>query len=117
MSLLRSSPVARFSIISLLTMAMLAAALGAVLQRRIDDRALASAAETSAVVGELAVRRFVPPGELRTGLTPRTVKLLDDHLRSTTLRKIGIEEVSVFGADRRLLYSSNGEDLGKVEPP
>ena len=64
---LRRSLVARFSVVSLLTMAALAALLGVVLQRRIADRALDSAARTAGVIGEIAVRRYIPRHEFDPG--------------------------------------------------
>jgi diguanylate cyclase (GGDEF)-like protein len=113
MAALRQSPVARFSVISLVTMAALAAVLGVVLQRRIDDRALESAASSSAVLGELAVRRYVTPGELASSsLGASTIEELDDHLRTAALRDIGVQKVKVFDGARRLVYSTARGKVG-----
>lgn len=116
MAALRRSPVARFSLITLLTMTVLAVVLGGMLERRIGDRALASAADTAGVLGEIAVRRYVSPRELRSDLQQSTVRQLDEHLQSGALREIGVKKVKVFDEHRTLVYSDDGEDIGTIAP-
>ena len=116
MAALRRSPVARFSTITLLTMSVLAVVLGGMLERRIADRALESASDTAVVLGEIAVRRYISPRELRTELQASTIRQLDEHLRNGALREIGVKKVKVFDPRRALVYSDHGEDVGSNRP-
>jgi diguanylate cyclase (GGDEF)-like protein len=117
MAALRRSPVALFSAVSLVSITVLTVVLGYMLQGRIADRALESAAATSGVIGELAVRRYVTPRELRTKLSKASVAELDEHLQSRELRAIGIQKVKVFDTRRALVYSNDGTGVGDVAPP
>jgi diguanylate cyclase (GGDEF)-like protein len=116
MSFLRRSPVARFSVVSLVTMAALAALLGVLLQRRIADRALDSAARTSAVIGEIAVRRYIPRHEYAQGLSFGTELRLDEHLQGQDLKELGVAKVKVFNTRRELIYTNTGEVGGRPAP-
>jgi diguanylate cyclase len=116
MSFLRRSPVARFSVVSLVTMASLAALLGVLLQRRIADRALDSAARTSGVIGEIAVRRYIPRHEFSEGLSFGTELRLDEHLQGPDLHQLGVEKVKIFNARREMIYTNTGEIGGRPAP-
>jgi diguanylate cyclase (GGDEF)-like protein len=116
MGFLRRSPVARFSVVSLVTMAALAAMLGVLLQRRIADRALESAARTAGVLGEIAVRRYIPRHEFDAGLSFGTELKLDDHLQGPGLREVGVEKVKVFNRRRELIYTNDGTIGGRPAP-
>ncbi|HWT94995.1 MAG TPA: EAL domain-containing protein [Solirubrobacteraceae bacterium] len=118
MDAVRRSPVAVFSVVSLVTMASLAAVLGFVLQDRIRARALDNAADKAGLLGEIAVRRYIPEGELRGGrISYQTTVHLDDHLQGGQLASLGVKEVEVFNPKRELVYSSAGEPVGNPEPP
>jgi diguanylate cyclase (GGDEF)-like protein len=108
MPLLRRSPVATFSVVSLVTMALLAAVLGVVLQRRIADRALDNAASTAGILGEIAVRRYIPSEELDEGLSFGTEMRLDEHLQGPQLERLGVEKVKVFNRRREMVYANDG---------
>jgi diguanylate cyclase len=116
MAFLRRSPVARFSVVSLVTMAALAALLGVLLQRRIADRALDSAARTAGVLGEIAVRRYIPRHEFAAGLSYGTELKLDDHLQGPGLREVGVEKVKVFNRRREMIYTNDGSLGGRPAP-
>ena len=118
MDVVRRSPVATFSVVSLVTMAALAAVLGIVLTDRIEDRALDGAAAKAGILGEIAVRRYIPQAELTTGrISFGTEAHLDENLQGGQLAELGVKEVEVFNAMRELVYSSTGEIAGNPEPP
>jgi diguanylate cyclase len=116
MPLLRRSPVALFSVVSLVTMAVLAVVLGVVLQGRIADRALDNAASTAGILGEIAVRRYIPPHELDGGLSFGTELRLAEHLQGPELERLGVEKVKVFNLRRELVYSNDGRADGRPAP-
>jgi diguanylate cyclase (GGDEF)-like protein len=116
MPVLRRSPVAAFSVVSLVTMAVLAVVLGMVLQGRIADRALDNAASTAGILGEIALRRYIPPHELESGLSFGTELRLDEHLQGPELQRLGVEKVKIFNRRREMIYANDGRVNGRPAP-
>jgi diguanylate cyclase (GGDEF)-like protein len=113
-SLLRS-PVARFSLISLVVMAALGAALGVTLQGRINQRALDGTARTVKILGEV-VETHMTPAELGRGLRPATLRTLANEFGGDELRRSGVDRVKIFDAERVMVYSNDGEGIGRPAP-
>ena len=70
MKLRQLSPVARFSISSLVVLTLLAVAIGNIMADRIQERALGHAVRAAQVVGSLGVRAAIPEQELRDAVRP-----------------------------------------------
>jgi hypothetical protein len=68
---LRLSLLGKFSLLSLLVIAALGVAIGAVLHQRVERRALIDAGRDAALLGRIGVQGQITPRELERGLSPR----------------------------------------------
>ena len=109
------SPVARFSVLSLVLLSLLAGAIGHVMAERIQQRALGHAERAAQVVGALGVRAAIPEQELRDGLTPATLRRTDREILGV-LRRAGVLKLKVFDRDRVMVYSNDRKGIGDAAP-
>jgi diguanylate cyclase (GGDEF)-like protein len=111
----RLSPVARFSVLSLILLAGLGAVVGNLLAERIGDRALEQAVRAAQIVGAVGVRGAVPEHELGHGLTNATMRRADTQI-FPLLRQAGVLKIKVFNRRRVMVYSSDHIGLGTAAP-
>jgi diguanylate cyclase (GGDEF)-like protein len=104
----------RFGALSLLAMVALGAAVGYVLQARIEARALHEAERLTQVFNNLAVAPNLSHGELDRPLAPRRIAELDRALAEIEDARIRLVHAHVFGADGTTVYSDVRERIGDV---
>jgi hypothetical protein len=80
---LRLSLLGKFSLLSLLVIAALGVAIGAMLHQRIERRALIDAGRDAALLGRIGVQGQITPRELEHGLSPRRVEEVEHRLRAS----------------------------------
>ena len=117
MGRLRRSPVVHFSLVSFAVMLALGVLLALAVEDRMHDRALADAKRTAEVLGAAAIEPRVSAHELHVGLKPATVRRLREQFSGTQLRETGVERVKVFDRRRALVFTNDGQGVGRPAGP
>jgi diguanylate cyclase (GGDEF)-like protein len=113
---LRLSLLGKFSLLSLLVIAALGVAIGAVLHQRVERRALIDAGRDAALLGRIGVQGQITPRELERGLPPRRLDEVSTALRAGTLTDSGLARVKIYNQEGTVVYSDDRTTVGTREP-
>ena len=83
----RWSLLTRFGVLSVVALAVLAVALGHVLKRQIEARALSGAEDVAELVARAGVQPNLTMADLRDGMTPQRIAVFDRQMRAGVLRQ------------------------------
>src|SRR4051794_30837391 len=108
----RLSLLARFSLLSVVTMAIIAVLLARFLQTRVEDRAVADAKETAETIIQTAVLGHVAPSDWGDHLSAQRLDAIDGDLDAENVRGLGVLVVTLYNPDRRIVYSSERREVG-----
>ncbi len=108
----RVSLLGRFTAMGLLVVAALGLALGLLLKRQIEHRALEQAVGTARVIAQVGVQSHLWQGDLRYPVSLERLNALDAALQTRFFADNGVARVKLYNRDRRLVYSSERTDLG-----
>src|SRR3954452_2861030 len=109
----RLSLLARFSLLSVVTMAVIAVLLARFLQTRVEDRAVAGAKETAQTIVQTAVLGHIAPGDWRGHLSEQRLDTIDGDLDSENVSGLGVAAVELYSPQRRVVYASERREVGK----
>src|SRR4051812_8014809 len=101
----RLSLLSRFSILSLLVIAAIGVAVGAMLHERIERRGLIEAMRAAEVLTTVGLKPHLDAAELRSPLTLEQLARFDAQLQESSFGEFGISRVKLFNADGRIVYS------------
>src|SRR3954452_12921313 len=101
----------RFSVLSLVSLAVIGIALAHFVGNGIHNRALASSAEEAELVTRFGITPQISGADLRGGLRPEAVDALDAllHYGFTTHP---VEEIRIWNAEQRVVYSDHTALIG-----
>jgi diguanylate cyclase (GGDEF)-like protein len=108
----RWSLLARFGVMSVVALVILAAALAQVLKRQIEGRALSGAEEVAVVVARAAVQPNLTPSDVRDGMSQARIEELDRSLQVGVFGDAKIQRVKIFDGRGRIIYSDKREVIG-----
>ena len=111
----RLSLLGKFNGLSLLAMITLAFVIGAVLQARIEARALRGAQQLTSVIGQLTVGPQLKSGQLAEPLSAQKIAELDRALEAIEWTGARFDHVHLFAPDGRVVYASNRAHVGEIE--
>ncbi len=114
LKLSRMSLLARFGVLSVAMLVLLAAALGFVFKQQIEARAKSEAEEIAVLVARAAVQPNLRPADLHGTLRPERLQELDQHLQTEVFADTGIQRVKIFDAHARIFYSDKRDAIGDV---
>jgi diguanylate cyclase (GGDEF)-like protein len=102
----------RFGVISVVTLALLAGALGHVITREIEARAVTAAQDTAVLVARAGVQPNLRPADLQGPMSPERIAELDRRLQVGVFADTGIQRVKIFDAEGRIVYSDKHDVIG-----
>jgi diguanylate cyclase (GGDEF)-like protein len=108
----RVSLLGRFTAMGLVVVAALGLAIGLVLKRQIEQRALNRAVQHADVMAQLSVQPHLVQGDLRYPISLERMAELDHRLGKRFFDDIGIKTVKLFNRDGRLVYSDDRTIVG-----
>src|SRR5918996_5041317 len=108
----RWSLLARFGVMSVVALVILAAALAQVLKRQIETRALSGAEEIAVVVARAAVQPNLTPSDVRDGMSQARIEEFDRSLQVGVFGDAKIQRVKIFDGRARIIYSDKREVIG-----
>jgi diguanylate cyclase (GGDEF)-like protein len=108
------SLLARFGVLSVAMLALLAAALGFLFKRQIETRAKSEAEEVAALVARAAVQPNLTPADLQGPMRPERLRELDLRLQTSVFDDTGIQRVKIFDGNGRIFYSDKRDVIGDV---
>lgn len=109
----KPSLLARFSLLSLVAVAVLGGVLAHVLRGQIERRALTNAAQSAVLVSRFGIQPQLFAAELNDGLSSEAVAALDQRLRAGYTSE-GVAAVVIFNRARKIVYSSDQRLIGKT---
>jgi signal transduction histidine kinase len=119
--LLRKAPAAstslvgKFAILSLIPTALLGLILAENLSTQIRTRALENATQAAQLVARSGIQPLLSPEDLKAGLPPERLQVVDSALRSTLLGH-EVAAVRIWGRDARVIYSEDHSLIGRTFP-
>ena len=108
----RWSLLTRFGVMSVLALAVLAVALGHVLKRQIEARALSGAEAIAVLVAEAGVQPNLTTADVRDGMTPERIAEFDGLMRAGVLGDKRVQRIKIFDAQPRMIWSNRHELIG-----
>jgi diguanylate cyclase (GGDEF)-like protein len=108
----RVSLLGRFTAMGLLVVTALGLALGLLLKRQIENRALEQAVGAARVIAQVGVQSHLGQEDLRYPVPLRRLNQLDAQLQSRFFADNGVAKVKLFNREARLVYSSQRTDIG-----
>src|SRR3954447_10371800 len=96
----------RFSVLSLISVVVLAFAVSYFVRERIHHRALASAAQSAELITRFGITPQISGADLREGLAPEAIDALDQLLHSG-FSAHPVEEIRILNAAGRIVYSDD----------
>jgi diguanylate cyclase (GGDEF)-like protein len=112
----RPSLLTKFSVLSLLVIVALGIGVGAMLQERIERRALLEATKLGETMTLLGMQPILLPGDLAAGQNEAHLDALDEQLKLRDLDTLGILRLKVFNDDGVIVYSDEREIVGEAHP-
>jgi diguanylate cyclase (GGDEF)-like protein len=112
----RPSLLTKFSVLSLLVIVALGIGVGAMLQERIERRALLEATKLGETMTLLGMQPILLPGDLAAGQNETHLDALDEQLKLRDLDTLGILRLKVFNNDGVIVYSDEREIVGEAHP-
>jgi diguanylate cyclase (GGDEF)-like protein len=108
----RVSLLGRFTVMGFVVVAALGLAIGFVLKRQIEQRALNRAVDHAEVMAQLSVQPHLVHGDLRYPISLERLTELDHRVGKRFFDEIGIRTVKLFNGEGRLVYSSDRTKIG-----
>ncbi|MGH2948910.1 MAG: putative bifunctional diguanylate cyclase/phosphodiesterase [Solirubrobacteraceae bacterium] len=108
----RLSLLGRFCAMGLVVVAALGLAIGLVLKRQIEDRALERAVQHAEVLAQVGVQSHLKRDDLSWPISLRRLSQLDRLLQTGFLADSGLSRLKLFNRDGRLVYSDDRTLLG-----
>ena len=108
----RWSLLARFGVMSVVALGILAGALAHVLKGQIEARALAGAEAVGVLIARAGVQPNLTPSDVRDGMSPQRIDELDRRLQASVLGDTGIERIKIMDASSRIVYSDKRDTIG-----
>src|SRR3954470_10841801 len=104
----------RFSVLSLVSLALLGLVLAHFFSNRIHDRAVATAAQEAELMVNFGITPQLAGADLNQKMSPEAINTLDSllHARYTSHP---VKEIRIYSAHRRVVYSDNRKAVGTVE--
>src|SRR4051812_20102006 len=102
----------RFSVLSLVSLAVIGIALAHYVGNGIHERALASSAEEAELITRFGITPQISGADLRAGLSPEAVDSLDQLLHAGFTSR-PVEEIRIWNADERVVYSDHTALIGR----
>ena len=112
LGLSRWSLLTRFGVLSVVALTVLAVALGHVLKRQIEARALAGAEEVAELVAAAGVQPNLTMADVRNGMTPQRIAEFDRRMRAGVLGDTRFQRIKIFDARPRMIWSDRHELIG-----
>jgi diguanylate cyclase (GGDEF)-like protein len=103
----------RFSVLSLACLAALGLVLAHFLSNRIHDRAVASAAQEAELIVNFGITPQIAGADLGQKLSPEAINALDALLHAGYTSN-PVEEIRIYSAQHRVVYSDNRKAMGTV---
>jgi diguanylate cyclase (GGDEF)-like protein len=100
------------ALLSLIPIVALGFVLARVLQTQTVTRTLADADESAQLVAHLGIQPRLTPEELRHGLSPRDVRMLDEQLRARSVRR-DLARIKIWSSSGRIVYSDDHSLIGR----
>ena len=108
----RVSLLGRFTAMGLVVVAALGLAIGFVLKRQIEQRALNRAVDHAEVMAQLSVQPHLVNGDLHYPIPLERMAELDRRVGERYFEDIGIDTVKLFNRDGRIVYSNDRTIVG-----
>src|SRR5919106_3274272 len=108
----RVSLLGRFTAMGLVVVAALGLAIGFVLKRQIEQRALNRAVDHAEVMAQLSVQPHLVDGDLHYPIPLERMAELDRRVGERYFEDIGIDTVKLFNRDGRIVYSNDRTIVG-----
>ena len=112
----RPSLLTKFSLLSLLVIVALGIGVGAMLQERIERRALLEATKLAEAMTTLGIQPILLPGDLAAGQNEAHLDALDEQLKLRDFDSLGIRRLKIFNADGVIVYSDERSIVGEAHP-
>jgi len=108
----RFSLLGRFSAMGLVVVAALGLAIGLVLKRQIEHRAVERAVQQARVMAQFGVQPELGPEDLRWPNSLGRLRELDRRLAAPFFHENGLLRVKLFNSEERLVYSDDRALVG-----
>ncbi len=105
----------RFSVLSLVSLAVLGLVLAHFFAGRIHDRAVATAAQEAELMVNFGITPQLAGADLDQKMSPEAINTLDSLLHAGYTSH-PVKEIRIYSAHRRVVYSDNRDAVGTVEP-
>jgi diguanylate cyclase (GGDEF)-like protein len=112
----RLSLTRQVAVLSLVPMAVLGFVLASVLQAQIVSRTLADATESARVIAHLAIQPDLSAKDLRTGLSAKGVRELDQQLSGRSVT-VDLARIKIWNSHYRVIYSDDHSLIGRTLKP
>ncbi|HEV3047567.1 MAG TPA: bifunctional diguanylate cyclase/phosphodiesterase [Solirubrobacteraceae bacterium] len=112
----RLSLTRQVALLSLVPMVVLGFVLASVLQAQMVSRALADASESARVIAHLAIQPDLDAKDLRTGLSAKGVRELDQQLSGRSVTE-DLARIKIWNARYRVIYSDDHGLIGRTLKP
>ncbi len=106
----RLSLTTQVALLSLVPIVALGFVLARVLQTQIVQRTLADADQSAQLVARLGVQPWLTPRDLHEGLSARSIRTLDDQLRTRSVSDLA--RIKIWSAAGRIVYSDDHALIG-----
>jgi diguanylate cyclase (GGDEF)-like protein len=104
----------RFSVLSLVSLAILGLVLAHFFSNRIHDRAVATAAQEAELMVNFGITPQLAGADLDQKMSPEAINTLDSLLHAGYTSH-PVKEIRIYSAHRRVVYSDNRKAVGSVE--
>jgi diguanylate cyclase (GGDEF)-like protein len=108
----RVSLLGRFTAMGVVVVAALGLAIGLVLKKQIERRALDRTVENAHVIAQLGVQPSLRAGDLRFPVPLTRMNQLDEQVGKRSFRDTGVMRIKLFNRHRRLVYSDDRAIIG-----
>jgi diguanylate cyclase (GGDEF)-like protein len=103
----RVSLLGRFTAMGVIVVAALGLAIGLVLKKQIEQRALDRTVETARVIAQLGVQPSLKNGDLHYPIPLTRLNELDDEVGKRYFADTGVLRIKLFNRDLRMVYSDD----------
>src|SRR3954447_18244388 len=104
----------RFSVLSLVSLALLGLVLAHFFSNRIHDRAVATAAQEAELMVNFGITPQLAGADLDQRMSPEAINTLDSLLHAGYTSH-PVQEIRIYSAHGRVVYSDNRKVVGQVE--
>ncbi|HEX8107600.1 MAG TPA: diguanylate cyclase, partial [Kofleriaceae bacterium] len=104
----------RFSVLSLVSLAVLGLVLAHFFSSRIHDRAVATAAQEAELMVNFGITPQLAGADLNQKMSPEAINTLDSLLQAGYTSH-PVKEIRIYNASRHVVYSDNRRVMGTVE--